>query len=432
MSSKKPNLFLRILSESWEKFKQKYPTYSTEYYNDIIKKVQSCGDPAFGFIKYQCLYCGEDEKVIGFTCKNSFCLRCGTTKAMNFVEEVTAKLYSGVKYSHLVFTIPEQFRAIFYKNRQNNELFNLFFQTAWDCLQNLMKAVSHNDAINPGCIMVIHLTGRKSSYNPHIHMIVAMGGIDGISGRWIDVKTIPFNLMRFRWKKYLLEMMEKFDDSIEMQKLIKFIKKKFDKGLVVYLDLKKMPKDGKGLTNYLAKYLFRPSISVKRIIAYDKDDDFVEYEYADHESGKIQREKVDVCTFVGRMVQQILPKGFKRVRYLGLHGTAVAQKSKEAVVKGLAKKFDSKIPNKPIIVNRAKKLSFREKIIYWKNKDPLKCKKCGTLMELVQVWIKEKGFVFDLFEEMANGPPSFENFIKNEKKLAPKEEPAIVQMSFLF
>jgi hypothetical protein len=258
--AKKPNLFLQILSDTWQEFKQKFPAYSSPHYEKTIEKVLNCGDSSQGFIKYQCLYCGEDERIIGFTCKSSFCLRCGSTKAMNFVEEVKAKLYDGVTYKHLVFTIPEQLRPIFYKNRHNVDLFNMFFRSAWDCLQNLMRSVSHNESLTPGCIMVLHLTGRKSSYNPHLHVIVLMGGVDGISGKWVHIKKIPYKLMRFRWKKYVLKMLEKFDDSFAMHSLVRELKRKYRNGFVVWLDPRNLPKGGRGLTNYLAKYLFRPSI----------------------------------------------------------------------------------------------------------------------------------------------------------------------------
>lgn len=40
-------------------------------------------------------------------------------------------------------------------------------------------------------------------------------------------------------------------------------------------------------------------------------------------------EEVDVFTFIGRMVQHILPKGMQRIRYFGLHATAIYQKTRK-------------------------------------------------------------------------------------------------------
>ena len=67
-----------------------------------------------------------------------------------------------------------------------------------------------------------------------------------------------------------------------------------------------------------------------------------------------------------------------------------------------------------MIIKRAAQLNFRDKILKWMNKDPLKCKKCGRTMELVRVWIKDVGTVFDLFEKMKTGPPEIDFSYKND------------------
>jgi len=37
--------------------------------------------------------------------------------------------------------------------------------------------------------------------------------------------------------------------------------------------------------------------------------------YRSHRTDRMERETVEVETFIGRMVQQTVPKGFKRIRY---------------------------------------------------------------------------------------------------------------------
>lgn len=69
-----------------------------------------------------------------------------------------------------------------------------------------------------------------------------------------------------------------------------------------------------------------PPISVRRIVSYN--DQKVKYWYNDHVSGRRKMEEGDVFTFIGRMVQCAYggPKGMQRIRYYGLHVTAVYQK----------------------------------------------------------------------------------------------------------
>lgn len=85
------------------------------------------------------------------------------------------------------------------------------------------------------------------------------------------------------------------------------IKKEIDKcyrdrpkGLVAYIEKGDVPKGGKGLARYLAKYVVSPPISLKRIMGYDGKK--VRYWYNDHATGRRMEEEVDALTFIGRMV----------------------------------------------------------------------------------------------------------------------------------
>jgi hypothetical protein len=94
-----------------------------------------------------------------------------------------------------------------------------------------------------------------------------MGGVDGISGRWVDIPRVEYSDLHHLWKKHLFNMLEKyFDKDPKLKAKILEIKDSCPKGIVAYLDPKKLPKGGGGLTGYLAKYLFKPTISLKRII----------------------------------------------------------------------------------------------------------------------------------------------------------------------
>ncbi|MBF0316485.1 MAG: transposase zinc-binding domain-containing protein, partial [Oligoflexia bacterium] len=68
--TKKTNLFLKIFADFWDHFKIFRANYASKYFDDIVKKVASCADLQEGFVRYQCLHCGRDERVIGFTCKH--------------------------------------------------------------------------------------------------------------------------------------------------------------------------------------------------------------------------------------------------------------------------------------------------------------------------------------------------------------------------
>ena len=70
-----------------------------------------------------------------------------------------------------------------------------------------------------------------------------------------------------------------------------------------------------------------PPISLRRILSYDGQQ--VRYWYNDHKTQQRQEEEDSALTFIGRMVQLMLPKGLHRMRYDGLHATCKAKKVKE-------------------------------------------------------------------------------------------------------
>jgi hypothetical protein len=430
--AKDSNLFLQIFKDSWDLFKQIKPAYSIEYYESVVSKIIKCGDVNEGYIKFECDYCGEDELTIGFSCKHSFCLKCGTIKAMQFVEEIKAKMFDDVTYKHLTLTMAEDFWTTFYRHRKTNDLFNNLYKAAWEFIQALFKYITKLKKIRAGAIMVIHVSGRDSSYNVHLHIILPMGVVDEISGKWVDISWVEYSDLHLGWKKYFFKMMEEyFANDPEFLKKIKEIKNRYPKGIVANLDPRTLPKGGGKLSSYLAKYLFRPSISVNRIIKYDVKKGQVTYDYSDHKTNRIQRETISVIDFIGRMVQQIMPKGFQRVRYFGLHGTSCGLKSKIKVIRGLERRDGIEPdPDREIELKRAQRLSFRERVILIRKKDPLRCKKCNRVMELVKVWTKSKGTIFNYYEKLANAPPIINFKINKQENISKIEGPSMVQMDF--
>jgi len=82
----------------------------------------------------------------------------------------------------------------------------------------------------------------------------------------------------------------------------------------------------RGVSILLAKYVVSPRFSSAASLSYDGQR--VRYWYNDHKTKQRQEEEVAALTFIGRMVQHILPKGFHRIRYYGLHATCKAKKVK--------------------------------------------------------------------------------------------------------
>ncbi len=434
VSDRKSNSFIQIFENHWGEFKDLNPEYDIDHLNSVVSKMISCGDPSEGFIEYQCTHCGDDSHIIGFSCKSSLCLKCGAIKAFNFVEEVMAKLHKGMTYRHLTMTMPKQLRWVFYQNRNSIDLYNRFYEVAWECICNLLSWMTGLPLkrLKAGCIMVMHIPGRDAKYNPHIHVILMDGVLDQLKNKWHRLRYFPYKVFRKKWQYFLSNMISDFDPSEKTKKLINYLWKKYrNDGFVFRLDPRDVPKRSLALARYLSKYLFRPSISVKRILKYDRKNKTVLFEYACHETGKLEKLELSVYDFIGRMVLQVLPKGFQRVRYYGLQASSSYKKSVEQIQMALGNETEI-IRDKEgnVVVKRAARLSFREKILKWNNKDPLRCKKCGRVMEIVKVWVKGRGYVYNWFEDLERAPPLFEKTVKKSNNLMNIKDELSVQLSF--
>src|SRR3989442_11207828 len=165
--------------------------------------------------------------------------------------------------------------------------------------------------------------------------------------------------------------------------------RKYPRGLVAYLEEGKVPAGGEGLAYYLAKYVVSPPISLRRILSYDGQR--VRYWYNDHKTKQRQEEEVSALTFIWRMVQHILPKGFHRIRYYGLHATCKAKKVK-GVLTALMVALGRLIKGTYRIVAQK---TYRERVLASTGRDPLRCTRCGGGVMLWEGGHPRFGVVFD-------------------------------------
>lgn len=128
--------------------------------------------------------------------------------------------------------------------------------------------------------------------------------------------------------------------------------------------------------------------------------------WCSHNSGKCEVERTSVIKFIGRMVQQILPPRFKRIRYYGLQSpsnrSGLTAKVCEAVGRLV---LLPEIERRSAVPARS---CYKDLIELWWGENPLRCKECGHQMELARMWMFGKGWVYNIFDLLFGydlGPP---------------------------
>jgi hypothetical protein len=385
------NTFKQIFYDHWDAFKHAHPRFNCPDYNDTIRKMLNCGDPdKMGFVQYRCCSCGQIRR-IAFTCKSCFCLSCAKVYTDRWADFIARRLLPGITYRHVVLTMPEFLRLWFFRNP---ELLSSLMRAGHACLKDILDTCSGSD-LDIGNIIVLQTAGRSGHYNPHLHILMTAGGIDA-NGKWESVSYIPYDMMHRKWQYYLLKMLKEKIDDPAVKKDINKAWTDYPKGFVAFLQEGDVPPGGEGLAKYLAKYVVSPPISVRRIENYDGHS--VSYWYRDHKTGQIEHETIPALRFIGRMVQHILPKGFQRIRYYGLHGNVRYRKSREY----LEDILPADMPGDPRGYRVLPAKHFAQRFFDCFGKDPLLCPKCDDVMFLELIYHPKYGTIkeFPLFEEM--------------------------------
>jgi Putative transposase len=132
-----------------------------------------------------------------------------------------------------------------------------------------------------------------------------------------------------------------------------------------------------------------PPISLRRIDRYDGHR--VTYHYRSQKTERVERETVDVYTFIGRMVQHVFPKGFQRVRYYGVQATKTFAKIKHMIHEALAK-------GQRVVkgaVQLIAPLTYRQRYQQRTGRDPVRCPHCQSAMEVWRIWPPPYGVIHD-------------------------------------
>jgi hypothetical protein len=392
INPKDRNVFKKIFQDNWEAFKIKNSKYATDYYEDIVTRMINCGDPEkMGFLEYQCTACGQCSRKVSMSCKSTMCLSCGKVYVDNWVSQVSKVLHEGVIYRHIVLTVPEIFRITFYNNAQ--ELLGKLMKIGATCLDDYYSEILRKE-VRGGYIIVLQTHGRNGQYNVHLHIIATSGGLNKATGKWEHIKYMPYPLFHKKWQWYLLEMLRREVDTERMEKMVDYCYKKYPEGFVANIQKGTVPSGYQSLAKYVAKYVVSPPISVKRINEYDGKE--VTYQYKSHKTDRIEKETVSVEIFIGRMIQHVMPKGFKRIRYYGVQATKSYEKIKN-VIKAATDQIIEKIKDCiQIIIPQ----NYRERYAQSRGVDPIKCPCCGEEMELWKIWNPKYGVIYSLMNEL--------------------------------
>ena len=300
------NILQEIFTDYYEEIKYTLHPRKTEMKN--IDKMINCGNPAFGGAMYGCPHCGK-LKFVPFRCHSRFCPTCGNKYAMDRTTSMSFKLIN-VKHRHCVFTIDENLRDFFLKDRT---LLDCLFHSVTSVISRMFFKMNKTKNFTPGFIMVLHTFGRDLKWNPHIHCLISEGGYSD-DGFWRHVSHFNFTYLRNAFHTALLNEMEaKIGPSFKKVKAKCYAEHK--QGFYVYAKPNKC--DPTTVVKYIGRYLGRPVIATSRIDKYDGET--VTFHYNRHEDNAYVQETIPAIDFIKRLIQHIPEENYKMIRYGGIY-----------------------------------------------------------------------------------------------------------------
>jgi hypothetical protein len=264
------------------------------------------------------------------------------------------------------------------------------------CLDDFYSEV-RGKALRGGDIAVLHTHGRNGQYHPHLHLIATSGGFESQGQRWEHLHYLPYALLRRKWQWHLLTMLRQTLKSDASNRLVNGCFKQYPNGLVTNVQKGAVPSQYQSVARYVAKYVVSPPIAVRRIDRYDGP--WVTYQYRSHRTERVEHETIDVDTFIGRMVQHTMPKGFKRIRYYGVQATKTFAKVKSMIHDALAK-VEGVVKGAIKIMAR---LTYRQRYAQSTGRDPLRCPHCREEMGVWRIWHPTYGVIYDEGEVIKRG-----------------------------
>ena len=326
-----------------------------------VERMMICNSPKLGTSLLKCPNCGN-YKFVYNTCKSRFCNSCGIKYAKQRALSIQSKLID-TNHRHLVFTISDILWPLFLEKRSR---LNFMFEAVSKTLLSWYNEKYKKENLKPGFILTLHTFGRDDKWNVHIHCLLSEFALGNNYDRKIDF--IPFDMLRKRFQKILLDLLEKDIGKSNFRHIKNLIYSKYNNGFYVRAKKSEFPNSKKAIS-YILRYCGRPCFASYRIISID--DDYISFWYQRHEDDLFVIEKIHIFEFIARLIRHIPDPQFKTIRYYGFYA------SKQHRLYNKCKKLISK-----------DKIPFYRSLNKWRmlllvsfKKEPLVCDVCNTVME---------------------------------------------------
>jgi hypothetical protein len=297
----------------------------------VMSAIEQCRSAALGGHVLRCDAC-EQVTIAYNSCRNRHCPKCQARAARQWLEARQADLLP-LDYYHVVFTLPAPISTIAYYNKAL--LYELLFEVAAETLRTIAADPKHLGA-QIGVTLVLHTWGSALTHHPHVHGIVAGGGVALDGARWVACKPgffLPVRVLSRLFRRRFLEELDQahrggrlqfFGEYAQLAEASAFADWLAPLRACEWVVYAKRPFAGPAaVLAYLSRYTHRVAISNQRLLALDERG--VTFRWKDYRAKGKPRYKIMTLSadeFMRRFLLHVLPGGLHRIRHYGLLANA--------------------------------------------------------------------------------------------------------------
>ncbi|MCI0589402.1 MAG: IS91 family transposase [Planctomycetes bacterium] len=291
----------------------------------VLQAIASCRTAALGGHVRRCDHCGHRE-ISYNSCRDRHCPKCQGLDEAEWIEARREDLLP-VSYFHVVFTVPAELHPLFLAGPR--AAYNRLFLAVAETLEEV--ALERLGA-RIGFTAVLHTWTQTLLFHPHVHCIVAGGGLDPEGERWIPARRDYFLPVRVLSEVFRGKLLSKLDKALAKGEIRapsgedprRLLRRAARKKWVVYC---KPPFAGpQAVLAYLGRYTHRIAISNDRLVSLK--DGQVTFRWRDRAQRNAPRfMTLEAGAFLRRFLLHVLPRHLVRIRHYGFLANAVRREN---------------------------------------------------------------------------------------------------------
>ncbi len=290
----------------------------------VLAAIARCRTAALGGHRDQCSGCGHTA-ISYNSCRNRHCPKCQGNARVRWLGQRERELLP-TRYVHAVFTMPRELAPLALQNKQ--VIYGLLFRASAATLLEVARDPRHLGA-EIGFFSVLHTWNQRLQHHPHVHCVIAAGGLAPDHASWISSRRkffLPVKVLgrvfrgkflaglRAAFREGKLEFHGHLASLAEPHRFTAWLRVLFHHDWVVY---SKRPFGGpEHALRYLGAYTHRVGIANSRLVAFA--DGQVSFRWRDSAHGNRKRVmSLPADEFLRRFLLHLVPRGFVRIRNFG-------------------------------------------------------------------------------------------------------------------